>query len=196
VDALWPYGPPPGADSSLSALLSKLRRTLGRGRIEGRSTLRLVLPASAWVDLEAAREALHRAEGAAARGDWTSVWGPARVAQHIAQRGFLPGERAPWVDECRRSLEVLHLRALELTAEACLAIGGSEIDTAERTARALMERAPYRESGYRHLMRALAARGNSAEALKIYDALRRRLRDDLGVAPGPETQDLYRQLLG
>jgi len=59
-----------------------------------------------------------------------------------------------------------------------------------------MERAPYRESGYRHLMRALAARGNSAEALKIYDALRRRLRDDLGVAPGPETQDLYRQLLG
>lgn len=196
VEALWPAKPPPGADSGLSALLSKLRRALGEGRIEGRGGLRLVLPAGAWVDLEAAREALHRAEGAAARGDWASVWGPARVAQHIARRGFLLGEDVPWADECRRDLEVLYAGALELAAEACLAIGGSELDTAERTARTLVEQAPHRESGYRHLMRTLAARGNVAEALKVYDALRRRLRDDLGVAPGPATQDLYRRLLG
>ena len=63
-------------------------------------------------------------------------------------------------------------------------------------ARQLIERAPYRESGTRLLMEALAARGNRAEALVAFDALRRRLRDDLGSAPSPETQELHRRLLG
>ena len=44
-------------------------------------------------------------------------------------------------------------------------------------------------------MIALAAEGNVAEALNVYDALRLRLRDDLGAAPSPETQELHRVLL-
>ena len=59
----------------------------------------------------------------------------------------------------------------------------------------LIERAPYRESGTRLLMEALAARGNRAEALVAFDALRLRLRDDLGSAPDPETQALHQRLL-
>ena len=196
VEALWPNEAPQGAGSSLSALLSKLRRTLGEGRLEGRSEVRLVLPAEAWVDLESAREAMHRAEAAAAREDWLSVWGPARVAQHVAVRRFLPGEDLPWAAECRRGLEVLHVRALELVAQASLGIGGSELDTAERAARSLVAHAPYRESGYRCLMQALAARENVAEALLVYDRLRVLLRDELGAAPSPATQELYRRLLG
>ena len=45
-------------------------------------------------------------------------------------------------------------------------------------------------------METLAARGNSAEALLVYEALRRRLREELGVAPSEPTQDLHRRLLG
>jgi DNA-binding SARP family transcriptional activator len=45
-------------------------------------------------------------------------------------------------------------------------------------------------------MRALAARGNVAEALLAYDELRRRLREDLGASPSAATQDLHRRLLG
>jgi DNA-binding SARP family transcriptional activator len=55
--------------------------------------------------------------------------------------------------------------------------------------------APYRESGYRLLMHVHAERGNRAEGLLVYDDLRRRLRDDLGVAPSGETQELHRALL-
>lgn len=87
------------------------------------------------------------------------------------------------------------MRALEAAAAACLAIGAGELSTAERTARTLVELAPYRESGYRHLIETLAARGNTAEALLVYHALRERLRDDLGVAPSAETQELCRRLL-
>ena len=44
-------------------------------------------------------------------------------------------------------------------------------------------------------MEALAHEGNKAEALKVYERVRRRLRDDLGVAPSTRSQDLHRQLL-
>lgn len=44
-------------------------------------------------------------------------------------------------------------------------------------------------------MRALAERGNAAEALRVYDGLRIVLREELGAAPGAEAQRLHRQLL-
>lgn len=195
VDALWPNDAPAAADASLSALLSKVRRVVGADRLEGRGTIQLRLPADAWIDLEAATEGLHRAESAAARGDSTGVWGPGRVTQHIAARQFLPGEDAPWIDAIRRQLDELYVRALEVVGNACVQIGGSELDTAERTARTLVERQPYRESGHRLLMEVLAARGNSAEALLVYDGLRRLLRDELGTSPSATTQELHRRLL-
>ena len=196
IEALWQEDAPAGAETSLSALLSKLRAALGAEKLGGRSSLRLDLGEDAWVDLEAASDALHRAESAVTREGWAEAWGPARVAQHIAHRGFLPGEDAPWIDETRRSLEQTYLRSLELAAAASLGIGGSELDTAERTARALVKEAPYRESGHRLLMQTLAARGNAAEALQVYERLRRLLRDELGVAPSPPTQALHRELIG
>jgi hypothetical protein len=45
-------------------------------------------------------------------------------------------------------------------------------------------------------METLAARGNTAEALLVYDSLRVRLRDELGASPSPATQELHRTLLG
>jgi DNA-binding SARP family transcriptional activator len=190
IDALWSE---PSSSDRLSPVLSKLRAVVP---IEGRGEVRLALPADAWIDLEVASAGIHRAESAAARGDWAGVWGPGRVAQHVASRTFVPGEEAAWIDEQRRRLDEILVRALELVGGACIAIGGGELDTAERTARTLIARAPYRESGHRLLMKALGARGNTAEALLVYDALRTRLRDELGAAPSAETQQLHRRLLG
>ena len=190
TEALWSEE----SDSDrLSPLLSKLR---GVVPLEGRGDPRLALPGDAWIDLEAAAEGLHRAQSLAAQGDFAGAWGPGRVAQHIATRDFLPGEDAPWIDQQRRRLDEILVRSLELVGRACVEIGAGELETAERAARSLIERAPYRESGHRLLMETLAARGNVAEALLVYDALRHRLRDDLGVAPSTPTQGLHRGLLG
>lgn len=191
VELLWGDLPPDGADSALSALLSKLRRVV---RLEGRQTVRLV--AAAWVDAHAAREALHRAETAVARQDWAAAWGPARVAQHICERPFLVDEDAPWVEDRRRAYDALLVRSLELGGVASLRIGGGELATADRAARRLVEVAPLRESGTRLLMELLDRTGNRAEALIAYDELRVRLRETLGVAPSPETQAAHRALLG
>jgi DNA-binding SARP family transcriptional activator len=189
IDVLW--GATEGSDR-LSPLLSKLR---GIVPIDGRGDVQLVLPDGAWVDVEAATEGLHRAESAVARGDWRDAWSPGRVAQQITTRIFLVGEEGDWIDEQRRRLEQVHLRSLELVAAACLQIGGSELATAERAARSATERSPYSESAHRLLMEVLAARGNPAEALLVYDSLRVRLREELGTAPSDATQALHRQLL-
>ena len=92
-------------------------------------------------------------------------------------------------------LQTVKASALECVGEAGLGLGGSEIAAAERSGRALIAIEPYRESGYRLLMRALKARGNAAAALAVYDELRCLLRDELGTIPGGDTQALHKELL-
>lgn len=194
AEALWRDPDPAAVDARLNPLLSKLRHVLGAEAVEGRSAVRLLLP-GAWVDLEAAVEAVHRAESAVAQQDWTRAWGPALVALFVAERGFLPGEDAEWAERTRDRLAELRLLALECYAAAELGIAGTELAGAVRAGRELVAAEPLRESGYRYLMRALAAQDNIAEALVVYGVLVERLRDQLGVSPGPATRALYRDLL-
>jgi SARP family transcriptional regulator, regulator of embCAB operon len=186
----------PDQHPSLSVLLSKLRGAIGPERLVGRSELELVLPRDAFVDVEAAREGLHRAESHVAAGEWAESWGPAGVAYHVARRPLLQGEDRPWLDEWRRRLEDVMLRGLECFAQARLGLGGPTLPQAEDAARQLIELAPYRETGHRILIEALERRGNVAEALLAYDRLRLLLRDELGVAPSPALQSVHRRLLG
>ena len=195
IEALWPRRAPSGADASLSALLSRLRAVLGGEVLDGRSELRLVLASGAWVDLEAAEEAIHRAESAVAQGDWARGWGPSLIALFTARRGFLAGEDLPWAEEHRRRLEEIRCSALECYAAVALGVGGTELAPGERVARELVAAAPFRERGHALLMEILAARGNAAEALRVYESLRERLRDELGATPAPELRALQEHLL-
>jgi DNA-binding SARP family transcriptional activator len=195
IEALWPYRSRAGADTALSALLSRLRSVLGGDALRGRSEIHLQLPPDAWIDLEAAEDAIHRAEAAVIQGDWVRGWGPSLVALFTARRGFLPRQDLPWAEEHRRRLEEIRVAALECYAAVALGVGGSELPPGERAARELVELAQYRERSHALLMQILAARGNSAEALLVYESLRRRLRDELGATPAPELRELQQQLL-
>jgi len=194
AEALWREPDPAAVDARLNPLLSKLRRVFGADAVDGRSTLRLCLR-DAWIDLEAAADAVHRAESSVAQQDWPRAWGPALTALFVAERDFLPGEDAPWIDEIRHQLTELRLRALECYAAAAQGIGGTELAAAVRAGRQLTRLAPLRESGYRYLMQALAGQGNLAEALAVYGRLSECLRDQLGVSPSPATRELYGRLL-
>ena len=192
LGAVWGDNLPPIPEAALGPLLSRLRRALAPMVLEG---VRLHPPADAWIDLEAARAAIHRAESAMALGEWGRAWGAAQITLFTARRGFLPGEDLPWIGAVRRELDDLHVRALEAYAESSLRLAGTELATAERGARELIARAPFRESGHRVLMAALAARGNTAEALRVYDDLVHLLRDELGVAPSQPTRELHARML-
>src|SRR5690242_3135387 len=108
VDALWPTETPPSCEVALNAVVSKLRALLTRAGLDGASTLvtsqgcyELCLPAHAWVDLEAAADAIHEAETALRAGDPGAAYGPSAVAHHIARRPLLPGAEGSWIDARR-----------------------------------------------------------------------------------------------
>jgi len=183
LEALWPDG----RDGGLAPLLSKVRRVLPLDGFRPVTEL--------WIDVEAAAAAVHDAESALALGDPHQAWAPAQVAMFVCSRPFLSGDDAPWIDDERRRLGGLHVRALEAYAGSTLGIGGTELAAAVRVGRQLVELEPYRESGYRILMDALDRQGNTAEAILVYESLRSRLREDLGVTPSEPTQELHRRLL-
>ena len=195
AEALWPATLPAAPDLALSALLSKLRRLLPDDALIGRGQIRLQLASHAWVDVEAARDATHRAEALVAAGDWYGAIGPTLVAHNIAERRFLPGEEGGWIEEQRREMEEIAVSALECTARRSLGLGGPEVAVAERTGRRLIDLSPYRESGYAALMEAFERQGNVAEGLRVYETLRSRLRDELGAAPSPALQEMHERLL-
>jgi DNA-binding SARP family transcriptional activator len=195
VEAVWSREQPRDPADALAALLSKVRAALGGSYLEGRSELALALPADADVDVERALAAVHQAESACSLADWPRAWGASLEAQIVAKRTLLGDYEAEWIDEWRRTLDGVLVRSLECYANACLGLGGTEVAGAERAARQVVSAAPLRESGYGLLMRALAAQGNVAEALTVYETARERLREELGVSPAEPLQSVYRQVL-
>jgi DNA-binding SARP family transcriptional activator/DNA-binding CsgD family transcriptional regulator len=196
VDALWSEnGHPESAEALLRPPLSRLRKALGPGRLEGRTELALVLPDDAWVDWEVAQAALARTREALGRGDHATAWDAANEAAEIASAGLLPGLEADWIDERRRELADVRVEALEAAAAAGAALGGAHLAGAERAARAAVEAAPFRESARAALMEVLRAGGNVAEALRAYEELRTMLRDELGTPPSARVMALHERLL-
>jgi DNA-binding SARP family transcriptional activator len=195
IEAVWSQEPPRDPADALAALLSKVRTALSNRWLEGRSRLTLILPPQAEVDVERALTAVHQAESACALADWPRAWGASLAAQNVAKRTLLGEYEDAWIETWRRKLDEVLVRALECYARACLGLGGTELAGAERAARHLVRSAPLHESGYGLLMAALEAQGNVAEALVVYEALRQRLRSELGVSPAEPLQSAHRRLL-
>ena len=201
AELLWPDSLPPSWPVALSAVISKLRQRLGtigldRDRIIANAfrCYQFRPPPETWIDLEAATDALHQAEGAVQAGQPEAAYGPALIATTIARRPFLTGEDAPWVITRRERLRDILVRALDCRVEALVRNG--ELALAQDQARAAVELEPFRESGYRRLMQVLVKRGDRAEAVRVYQDCKRRLAEELGVAPSGETETLLRTMLG
>ena len=195
IEALWPDDSPASSEAALSTVVSRLRKAVGHERLCGRSELRLDLPADASVDIESVFELIEQAEHALGRSAWEDASRSADAALSVAVRGFVSEVDAAWAEEERRRLDDVNLRSLECVATVGLALGGARLSATERAARRLIERAPFRETGYRYLMQALAGRGCVAEALRVFDDVRVLLHEDLAVAPSPELRALHSRLL-
>jgi DNA-binding SARP family transcriptional activator/DNA-binding CsgD family transcriptional regulator len=192
AEALWSgKGAPPAYESLLAPPLSRLRKALGPGVLEGRSELQLKLPDDVWIDWEVMRDRVREARGAAPGRAWEA----AKEAVEIADGGLLPGLEAPWIDTRRSELADLRVEALEAMALAGAQLGGTALPEAEQAARAAVQAQPYRESARGALMEVLRARGNVNEALRVYEDIRVLLREELGSSPGTALVRLHQQLL-
>ncbi len=196
VEALWAdEGLPSGGDALLAPPLSRLRKALGPGRLEGRSDLGLTFGENVWIDWEAAQEGIEKARGLEEAGEFREAFDEAVAAEEILSGGLLPGLEASWIDDYRNELEDFRLQALELIARSGGQLGEAERARAERSARIAVETAPFRESARAALIGVIEAQGNIAEALRAFDEFRILLRDELGTFPAPELNAIHDRLL-
>lgn len=200
ADVLWGDELPATWEKAIRVLMTKLRALLEECGIDGSTALtsafgcyKLSLPAGSWIDVDAALEALERAEAELAVGDLIEAKAHAGTAAALARRIFLPGEDGPWVEEKRRDMHEVLVRALDCLRGA--SFGAGDFAEAVRSAEEVVRLEPFRESGYRRLMEAHAAAGNPAEALRVYERCRRFLADELGAYPSPETEAVYLDVL-
>jgi DNA-binding SARP family transcriptional activator/basic membrane lipoprotein Med (substrate-binding protein (PBP1-ABC) superfamily) len=200
ADVLWGDAPPATWDKALSVLVSKLRAVLAETGIDGAVALtaafscyQLDLPEGTWVDVLAAENATKEAEEFLETDEPGSATAAAALAESVTRSPFLPGDEGPWVEEKRRELAEVRVRALGVLAEASLRV--DKPAEAVRWAQLAVEAEPFRESGYRRLMEAHIAAGNRGEALRVYERCRQLLADELGAYPSPETESIYRSLL-
>jgi SARP family transcriptional regulator, regulator of embCAB operon len=201
ADALWGKTPPATWEKALTVLVSKLRALLSGNGIDGATALtsafgcyRLELPERCWVDVLAAAAATRAAEAALVAGDLEQAKTAGASGESLVRQPFLPGDDGSWVEEKRREIADGRVRALTVLAEACLRSG--DASEAATWAAEVVALEPFLESGYRQLMEAHIAAGNRAEALRVYERCRRLLADELGTYPSPETEAVYRGLLG
>jgi DNA-binding SARP family transcriptional activator/ABC-type branched-subunit amino acid transport system substrate-binding protein len=200
ADLLWHDELPATWVKALGVLMTKLRALLEECGIDGSTALssafgcyKLTLPPGSWIDVDAALEALERAEAELAVGDVGEAKAQAGTAAALARRIFLPGEEAPWVEEKRRDLHEVLVRAVECLRDASFA--AEDFAEAVRHAEEVIQLEPFRESGYRRLMESHIAAGNPAEALRVYERCRQFLADELGAYPSPETEAVYLDVL-
>ena len=183
IDVLWESEPTSNPERDFSVLMTRLRRQFGADLLPTRD-LSLRLPEDAWVDLEVIDDLAQQTLQALEEERPDEAVRLADEALALMEGGFLPDLEAKWIDERRRALAELRLLVQEASVEASLKLGGVRLRLAKGMAEALVEEAPYRESGHELLMRVHAASGNAAEANRVYHRLRALLRDELGTMPG------------
>ncbi|GII56535.1 SARP family transcriptional regulator [Planotetraspora thailandica] len=195
IDDLYGGQAGDGAGHALQSQVSRLRRALGPGAaiefVPG--GYRLVVDPE---DVDVCRFERLSGEGrqALARGD------PARAAVLLREalalwRGTALADVLDVVSvraEVAR-LEEGRLGALEDRIEADLQRGGHRAVVPEL--RELVALNPLRERLRGLLMRALRADGRQAEALAVFEEIRRLLADELGADSGPELAAIHRSLL-
>lgn len=96
---------------------------------------------------------------------------------------LLPGWDEDWILLERERLRQLRLHALDVLAETLIGQGRTAL--AIEAAWASVRTEPLRESAHRAVVSAHLAEGNVGEAVRHYEAFRRLLEDELGIAPSP-----------
>ncbi|MFF8931009.1 BTAD domain-containing putative transcriptional regulator [Streptomyces longwoodensis] len=194
VDWIWGEHPPADAVNALQRLVSRLRKLLPDGLVEGRPDgYRLLLEPDA---VDAVR--FERLLGAArsARDDLPARARLLRDALDLWRGTALQDVGLRDSDACDAAavrLDALRLAAQEESYDAELALGrGAEL-VPELTD--LVAAHPVRERLVAALLRALAAAGRDNEALLVYQRAREALADTLGADPSPRLAALHVALL-
>jgi WD40 repeat protein/DNA-binding SARP family transcriptional activator len=196
---LWPDWPHRAAMTHLRNALADLRRMIGDRDAE---TPHLLVTHAAIQFNTASLYQVDAAEFQKLAGEpgnvVSSPEGIKRFAETAAiyQGEFLEGFSVSdsasfedWVSVRREQLHRLMMQTLSQLADLYLACG--EYEQAGRTAQRQIELEPWLEEAHRQLMCALALSDQRSAALVQYETCCRLLKDELGIQPTVDTQQVY-----
>ncbi|MFJ7047098.1 BTAD domain-containing putative transcriptional regulator [Streptomyces sp. NPDC101112] len=219
-DVLWDGSPPPSAQASLQNHVTRLRRLL-----DDPDRLRAVPPGyllrvdEGELDVRVFEARAAAARAAHAAHDWARTVREATAALDLWRGTPLGGLPAGdfGAHAFVQRLEEARLLLLERRYDAELHLARGAADGADGTPghggpaaaheeahaltalapelAALVAEHPLREAFHRLLMLVLHRTGRQAEALAVHRDLRDRLRDELGVDPGPAVREAHLEIL-
>ena len=192
VDWIWGERPPSDAANALQRLVSRLRKALPEGLVEGQTDgYRLTVEPDA---VDAVR--FERLVSQARQDENPRRVRLLREALALWRGAAMQGvglQDSAAFDAAVTRLEGLRLTAMEDRFDAEVSLGhGAELIT-ELTD--LVAAHPVRERLVAALMHALVATGRDTDALLVYQRTREALADTLGVDPSPELSALHVALL-
>jgi DNA-binding SARP family transcriptional activator len=176
-------------DATEERACANLRSALWRVRREGAELVEAdatQVRLGATVDVDV-RRAIELSRGAIDRPEAAARY----LRENIAGE-LLPDWYEEWVDTERERLHQLRLHALEAAAERLMGVG--EFGHAVDAGLAAIGSDPLRESAHRVLIKIYVAEGNRTEALRQYGLYRRRLKQEVGLEPSRQMEELVADL--
>ncbi|WP_329622655.1 NB-ARC domain-containing protein [Streptomyces sp. NBC_01255] len=202
TDTLWPSGPPSSHQSLIHTYVSQVRRLLEQGGLRTVPPPTVVRTPTGYL-LEAARnqidlghfdelvaqaEGLHRAQDARAAYE--------SLAQALQWwRGPVLADADPVLRQHPAAVVAneRRVKAVQLHADTALLLGRPEETVPVLWG--MVNTEPLHEGLHARLILALASCGEQAAALNVFNRLRDRLDEELGIAPSAEVRDAQLRVL-
>ncbi|GIH61676.1 AfsR/SARP family transcriptional regulator [Microbispora siamensis] len=197
VDAIWGEEPPASVDSQLRICTSGLRRVLrmqrSGGEIETHPSGYLIHVPEDALDLLAFRGATERARKALKAGRLETAASLMKAALALWRGPLCEGLESQPLRSLARKEEEERLLVAEEYFDLELLLGRHRQITGELAS--LVAENPFRETPAAQLMIALHGAGRQADALEVYQELRRRFSQQLGIEPTGTLRELQRLIL-
>ncbi|WP_406281130.1 BTAD domain-containing putative transcriptional regulator [Embleya sp. NBC_00896] len=193
IAAVWGEEPPSGAANALQSLISRLRRQLPAELDSGPAGYVLRIRPD---DVDAHEFGTLAVRGRRLLGERDAAGAAETLGRALALwRGpaLADAADAPFAAGPAARLAEQRLGATEDRVQAQLTLGRSQGLAAELEQ--LTREHPLRERLYGLLIRALHEEGRRADALTLYQELRERLADELGIDPSPDLEAAYLAVL-
>jgi DNA-binding SARP family transcriptional activator len=145
------------------------------------------------IDTEEFENFIAEAEKAKKENDTEKFLENLESAHDLYRGEFMSGIYEDWAEEKRNYFAEQHLRVLNALAK--FSFKEKSWSKALKFANEILTADPFREDMQRLLMKTLAAQGKRAAVKEHFENLQELLKKELGVAPAPETQKVFQELL-
>lgn len=204
AEIIWPDKSGDLSRSSLNTTLWRLTTILGDAHVgdgvtiekHGDYAIALSLSKKTVIDFISLRETLHECEIFAREHSRMDQCHRRRLRSALSSYlgVFLEGSDSDWILRERERLHCLYLRGLTLLMHDLVSI--LRFEEALECGREILSWDDLRETTHREVMWLYVMNGQRCEAIAQFKRLKQRLQSEIGVEPMPETQLLYRHILG